>query len=165
MPSIQGRTFDKVLFLQSLGYALDEVATLCAARSLLRDDGELIISRAHPIRFAVERSERDNIGLGDAYHVTGAYSYRSGWNAEVSLTHATDTFSSMVNSLVTAGFWIEEISVPKLTEEQKESSSRSRPGLPATWASPSSGPIPAPAHRRAGIVRQPFPILPNLGLR
>jgi hypothetical protein len=26
----------------------------------------------------------------------------------------------MVNSLVTAGFWIEEISEPKLSEEQKE---------------------------------------------
>lgn len=36
------------------------------------------------------------------------------------MTHATDTFSSMVNSLVTAGFWIEEISEPKLTAEQKE---------------------------------------------
>lgn len=73
MPSIEGRTFDKVLFLQPLGYALDQVvATLRTARSLLRDDGELIISRAHPIRFAVERSERDNIGLGDAYHATDA---------------------------------------------------------------------------------------------
>lgn len=120
LPSIQGRTFDKVLFLQSLGYAADQVATLRAARSLLRDDGVLIISQAHPIRFAVERAERDNIGLGDAYHAAEPYSYRSGWNAEVSLTHATDTFSSMVNSLVSAGFWIEEISEPKLTEEQKE---------------------------------------------
>jgi SAM-dependent methyltransferase len=142
LPSVQGRTFDKVLFLQSLRYAIDQVATLRAARSLLRDDGVLIISRAHPIRFAVKRSERDNIGLGDAYHTTAPYSYRSGWNAEVSLTHATDTFSSMVNSLVTAGFWIEEISEPKLSEEQKESSPRSRPGLPDTWASSSSGPAP-----------------------
>jgi SAM-dependent methyltransferase len=120
LPSVQGRTFDKILFLQSLGYAADQVATLRATRSLLRDDGVLIISRAHPIRFAVERAERDTIGLGDAYHATAPYSYPSGWNAAVSLTHATDTFSSMVNSLVTAGFWIEEISEPKLTEEQKE---------------------------------------------
>jgi SAM-dependent methyltransferase len=120
VPSVQGRTFDKVLFLQSLGYAADQVATLRAARSLVRDDGVLIVSRAHPIRFAVERSERDNIGLGDAYHATDPYSYQSGWNTEVSLTHATDTFSSMVNSLVAAGFWIEKISEPKLSEEQKE---------------------------------------------
>jgi SAM-dependent methyltransferase len=138
LPSVQGRIFDKVLLLQSLGYAADQVATLRATRSLLRDDGVLIISRAHPIRFAVERAERDDIGLGDAYHATDPYSYRSGWNAEVS----TDTFSSMINSLGTAGFWIEEISEPKLTEEYKESSPRRRPGLPATWASSSSEPAP-----------------------
>jgi hypothetical protein len=61
------------------------MATLRATRSLLRDDGVLIIS-PHLIRFAIERAER--------------------------LTHG--------HSLVAAGFWIEEISEPQLTAEQKE---------------------------------------------
>jgi SAM-dependent methyltransferase len=116
---VQGRQFDAVLFLQSLGYAADQLRTLRAARSLLRDDGVLVVSRAHPIRFAVERAERDGLELGDAYHSTEGYSYPSHWNPEITLTHATDTFSSMHNALVEAGFRVERIVEPQLSEEKK----------------------------------------------
>jgi SAM-dependent methyltransferase len=117
---LEDRTFDLILFLQSLAYASDQVATLRAARSLLRDDGVLIVSRAHPFRFAVERAERHGIPFGDAYHSAAPYSYQSRWNSEVSLTHATDTFSAMVNSLVMAGFRIERVLEPQMSEEQKQ---------------------------------------------
>lgn len=118
-PAVRDRRFDVILFLQSLGYATDQLRTLRDARSLLRDDGVLVVSRAHPVRFAVERAERDGLELGDAYHSTEVYSYPAGWNPEVSLTHATDTFSSMYNTLVEAGFRVERIVEPRLSEEKK----------------------------------------------
>ncbi|GAA3104662.1 SAM-dependent methyltransferase [Kribbella aluminosa] len=78
--TLQGRRFDVVLFLQSLAYARDRVRTLRAVRSLMTDGGVLVVSMAHPIRYAVERSERDGTGIGDAYHAVGPYSYPSRWN-------------------------------------------------------------------------------------
>jgi SAM-dependent methyltransferase len=39
MSGLVGRTFDRILFLQSFGYAKDPVATLQAARAMLTDDG------------------------------------------------------------------------------------------------------------------------------
>ena len=119
VPEIQGRRFDVVLFLQSLSYATDQARTLRAAHDVLRPDGLLVVTRAHPMRFAVERAERDGIELGDAYHSTEPYEYQSRWNPEISLTHATDTFSAMHNTLVDAGFQIERIVEPQLSEEKK----------------------------------------------
>lgn len=48
----------------------------------------LVVTRVHPIRFAVERAERDGIELGDAYDSMEPYSYQSRWNPELTLTHA-----------------------------------------------------------------------------
>lgn len=120
-PAVQGRRFDAILFLQTLAYATDQLKTLRDARSLLRDDGVLVVSRAHPVRFAVERAERDGLELGDAYHSTEVYSYPAQWNPEVTLTHATDPFSSMHNTLVEAGFRVERIVEPQLSDEKKVS--------------------------------------------
>jgi SAM-dependent methyltransferase len=119
IPALNGRRFDVVLFLQSLAYAQDRGRTLRAVRSLLADDGVLVVSMAHPIRWAVERSERDGLGLGDAYHTVGAYSYPSRWNEDVTLTHTTDTFSSIHNSLTDSGFLVERVLEPQLSEEKK----------------------------------------------
>jgi 2-polyprenyl-3-methyl-5-hydroxy-6-metoxy-1,4-benzoquinol methylase len=118
-PLVQGRRFDVIVFLQSLGYARDQTSTLQAARSLLRDDGVLVVSRAHPIRFAVERAESEGIPLGDAYHAATPPAYASSWNPEIQLTHSADTFAGMVNTLVRAGFWIEQILEPQLSEENR----------------------------------------------
>lgn len=120
IPALDGRRFDVVLFLQCLAYAQDRGRTLRTARSLLTDDGVLVVSMAHPIRWAVERSERDAIGLGDAYHTVGPYSYPSRWNEDVTITHTTDTFSSIHNSLTDNGFRVEQVLEPQLSEEKKQ---------------------------------------------
>jgi SAM-dependent methyltransferase len=120
VPELQDRRFDTILFLQCLAYAEDRVKTLQAARSLLRDDGVLVVSMAHPIRYAVERAERDGVELGDAYHSAGQYSYQSRWNPQITLTHATDTFSSLCNPFVEAGFRVERILEPQLPDEKKQ---------------------------------------------
>lgn len=119
LDALRGRRFDVVLFLQSLAYARDRARTLHAVRSMMNDDGVLVVSMAHPIRYAVERSERDGVGIGDAYHAVGLYSYPSLWNPEITLTHTTDTFSTIHNSLTAGGFRVEEVLEPQLSEENK----------------------------------------------
>ncbi|MEU8226342.1 methyltransferase [Kribbella sp. NPDC048915] len=118
--SLTGRRFDVVLFLQTLAYARDRGRTLRTVRSMLADDGVLVVSMAHPIRWAVERSERDGMGLGDAYHAVGPISYPSRWNPEVTLTHTTDTFSSIHNALTDNGFRVERVLEPQLSKEKQE---------------------------------------------
>ena len=110
--------FDRVLFLSSLGYADDEVSTLLAARRLLRPGGVIVVARANPVRYAVERSERDGCGLGTAYHDSKPWSYRSGWDASVVLIHRTNTFSDMINSFCAAGLRVTGCDEPWLSPEQ-----------------------------------------------
>lgn len=118
VPAIQGKQFDIVLFLQSLGYARDQVATLNAARLMTRDDGLLVVTRAHPMRFAVERSEKEQTPLGEAY-TGGRTSYGAAWNPEIEVSHSVETFADMVNNLVDAGFVIDRVVEPQLTDEQR----------------------------------------------
>ncbi|MFD3405092.1 methyltransferase [Kribbella sp. NPDC058693] len=118
--ALEGRRFDLVVFLQSLAYARDRDRTLRAVRSLLTEDGVLVVSMAHPIRWAVERSEREGIGLGEAYHAVGPYSYPSLWDRDVTITHTTDTFSSIHNSLTDNGFVVERVLEPQLSEEKQQ---------------------------------------------
>ena len=61
----RGRTFNRILFLQSIGYAQDPVRTLKAARGMLADDGFLLVTRTHPIPYAVERAEATGTTLGE----------------------------------------------------------------------------------------------------
>ncbi|MFF1817482.1 class I SAM-dependent methyltransferase [Kribbella sp. NPDC058245] len=119
IPELAGRTFDVVLFLQSLAYAKDRARTLRTVRSVIAEDGVLVISMAHPLRYAVERAERDGVGIGEAYHSAGPYSYPSRWNPEITLTHTTDTFASIHNPLVVAGFRVDQVLEPQLPEELK----------------------------------------------
>ncbi|MEV6266360.1 class I SAM-dependent methyltransferase [Kribbella sp. NPDC051936] len=118
--ALDGHRFDVVLFLQSLAYAQDRGRTLRAVRSLIADDGVLVVSMAHPIRWAVERSAQEGIALGDAYHTVGPYSYPSRWNPDITITHTTDTFSSIHNALTDSGFRVEHILEPQLSDENKE---------------------------------------------
>jgi SAM-dependent methyltransferase len=117
--ALAGRRFDVVVFLQSLAYARDRARTLRTVRSLMAEDGVLVVSMAHPIRYAVERSERDGVGIGDAYHAVGPYSYPSLWNPEITITHTTDTFSSIHNSLTGNGFRVDQVLEPQLSDENK----------------------------------------------
>ena len=64
VPGIAGRTFDRILFLQSFGYARDPVGTLQAAREMLAEDGFILLTRTHPIRYAIERTEPVRPGSG-----------------------------------------------------------------------------------------------------
>ncbi|MFC7624622.1 class I SAM-dependent methyltransferase [Microlunatus sp. GCM10028923] len=118
-PALRGRRFDIVTALMSLGYARDTVATLKAIREALRPGGHVVIARAHPLRFAVERSEQQGIGLGDAYHQTSPVTYQAGWNAEVTLTHRAETFGAMINDLSEAGLYVDRVVEPQLSEEAR----------------------------------------------
>ncbi len=115
---LSGR-FDVVLLLNALGYADDELATLRAIRALIEDDGVFVLARAHPLRFAVERSESTGVELGEAYHDRSPFSYTSNWDGKTTLAHRTATFGDTVNRLVDAGFWIDRVVEPTLTEEQR----------------------------------------------
>ena len=53
IPAIEGRSFDRVMFLQSFGYAQDSIKTLKVARSLLTDDGFILLSRTQPGSYAM----------------------------------------------------------------------------------------------------------------
>ncbi len=45
LPELAGRTFDRISFLQSFGYAKDPVYTLRAARAMLNHDGFILLTR------------------------------------------------------------------------------------------------------------------------
>jgi SAM-dependent methyltransferase len=115
---LSGR-FDVVLLLNALGYADDELVTLRAIRALIEDDGVFILARAHPVRFAVERSESTGVELGAAYHDRSPFSYTSNWDGKTTLAHRTATFGDTVNRLVEAGFWIDRVLEPTLSKEQR----------------------------------------------
>jgi SAM-dependent methyltransferase len=48
--AVRERRFDRILFLQSFGYATHPVATLHQARRLLAEDGFILPTRTHPVR-------------------------------------------------------------------------------------------------------------------
>lgn len=110
--------FDVVLLLNALGYSDDELVTLRAIRRLITDDGVFVLARAHPLRFAAERSESTGEHLVAAYHDRSPVSYISHWDGETTLNHRAATFGDTVNQLVDAGFWIDRILEPTLTDEQ-----------------------------------------------
>jgi SAM-dependent methyltransferase len=116
---LEGRKFDRVMFLQSFGYAADPVRTLRDARSMLSDDGFILLTRTHPIRYAVERTEQNGTSLGEEYFTTEDYSYRSGWNDSITLTKRPFTIADLLNSFSDAGLWIEHTVEPQLPEEAR----------------------------------------------
>lgn len=120
VPLLAGRTFDRILFLQSIGYASDPVRTLQTARRMLADDGFILLTRTHPIRYAVERAEQNGTTLGEEYYSTAPYSYvHSGWNDQVTLTKRTYTVSDLLNLFSAAGLWIEAAIEPQLSEDAR----------------------------------------------
>jgi SAM-dependent methyltransferase len=120
VPVLAGRTFDRILFLQSIGYANDPVRTLRAARKMLADDGFILLTRTHPIRWAVERAEQNGTTLGEEYYSTAPYTYsHNAWNDQVSLTKRVYTVSDLLNLFSAAGLWIEAAVEPQLSEDAR----------------------------------------------
>ena len=119
MPGLAARTFDRIVFLQSFGYAKDPVRTLRAARALLADDGFMVLTKTHPIRYAVEQAEQKGTSLGEEYFSAASFSYRSGWNDQITLTKRPYTVSDLINVFSAAGLWIETAIEPQLPEDAR----------------------------------------------
>ncbi len=117
LPELSGRTFDRILFLQSFGYAKDPVHTLRAARAMLNQDGFILLTRTQPIRYALARAEQNGTTLGEEYFSKADYTYRTGWHEHIALTKRAYTMSDLLNVFSTAGLWIETVIEPQLTEE------------------------------------------------
>jgi SAM-dependent methyltransferase len=119
LPELMGRTFDRILFLQAFGYAEDPVRTLQAARAMLSEDGFILLTKTHPIRYAVEQAERNGTSLGAEYFSADEFSYRTGWSERVSLTKRRYMVSDLVNVFSAAGLWIEAAVEPQLSEDAR----------------------------------------------
>lgn len=119
VPEIAEHEFDRILFLQSFGYAQDPVGILRRARSLLSDDGFILLTRTQPIRYALQRAEENGTLVGDEYFASGEFSYASGWNDQVTMTKQRYTTSNLLNTFAQAGLWIEAATEPHLSDEQK----------------------------------------------
>ncbi|WP_127506011.1 class I SAM-dependent methyltransferase [Actinoplanes solisilvae] len=117
VPELQGRTFDRILFLQSFGYAKDPVHTLRAAQTMLNQNGFILLTRTQPIRYAVEQAERNGTTLGEEYFSEADYTYRSRWNESISLTKRAYTMSDLLNVFSAARLWIETVVEPQLDDE------------------------------------------------
>lgn len=118
VPGLAGRRFDRIMFLQSFGYAKDPVRTLRTTQTLLADDGFILLTRTQPIRYAIERAEQNGTSLGEEYFSTDSFSYRhSGWNNEVALTKRPYTMSDLINVFSSAGLWIETAVEPQMSDD------------------------------------------------
>jgi SAM-dependent methyltransferase len=117
--ALAGRRFDRIMFLQSFGYASDPVRTLREARAMLTDDGFILLTRTQPIRYALERAERNGTSLGEEYSSRGVYSYRSSWNDQITLSKLPYTMSDLLNVFSAAGLWIETTVEPQLSEDAR----------------------------------------------
>ncbi len=119
LPSLAGRTFDRILFLQTFGYAIDPLRTLKAARALLSHGGFILLSRTQPIRYALERAERNGTSLGEEYFSDRPFTSASSWNQQITLTKRPYTMSDMINQFSAAGLWIETVEEPRLSDEAR----------------------------------------------
>ena len=118
VPEISSRKFDRIMFLQSFGYASDPVRTLKAARRMLTEGGFILLTRTQPVRYALERAEENGTSLGEEYFSTApTYTYRSGWNDQITLTKRPYTMSDLLNVFSAAGLWIEITVEPHLSED------------------------------------------------
>jgi SAM-dependent methyltransferase len=115
---LEDRKFDRIMFLQSFGYAFDPVRTLRTARGMLAEDGFILLTRTQPVRYALDRAEQNGTSLGEEYFSTApTYSYRSGWNDQITLTKRPYTMSDLINVFSAAGLWIEAAIEPQLSKD------------------------------------------------
>lgn len=121
VPELAGRRFDRILFLQSFGYAADGVKALQTAREMLTKDGFILLTRTQPIRYAIERAEQNGTSLGEEYFATESFAYRhQNWNDQVTLTKRPYTMSDLLNTFSAAGLWIETALEPQMPAEAAE---------------------------------------------
>lgn len=120
-PGLSGRRFDRILFLQSFGYAKDPVHALKTACSMLTDGGFILLTRTNPIRYAIERSEENGTSLGEEYWSTESFSYsHRNWDNAVTLTKRPYTVADLLNIFSAAGLWIEAAVEPQMSAEVGE---------------------------------------------
>lgn len=118
LPGMTGRRFDRVLFLQSFGYATDPVHALRVAASMLTDAGFILLTRTQPVRYAIERAEQNGTSLGQEYFATESFAYRhANWDENVTLTKRPYTMSDLLNTFSAAELWIETTVEPQLSAE------------------------------------------------
>ncbi len=117
---LAGRKFDRILFLQSFGYAKNPVRVLQEARSMLTVDGFILLTKTQPLRYAVERSEKNGTSLGEEYFSTNKFSYVSNWNDHITLTKRPYTISDLINVFSAAGLWIDTAIEPQLSDIQRQ---------------------------------------------
>jgi SAM-dependent methyltransferase len=121
VPGLAGRRFDRILFLQSFGYAADPVRALRIAREMLTEDGFILLTRTQPIRYAIERAEQNGTSLGEEYFATEPFAYKHpNWNDQVTLTKRPYTMSDLLNTFSAAGLWIETAVEPQMPAEAAE---------------------------------------------
>lgn len=118
---LAGRRFDRILFLQSFGYAADRVEALRTAREMLTDDGFILLTRTQPVRYAIERAEQNGTSLGEEYFATESFDYtHRNWNDQVTLTKKPYTMADLLNTFSAAGLWIETAVEPQMPAEAAE---------------------------------------------
>jgi SAM-dependent methyltransferase len=118
VPGLEGRRFDRILFLQSFGYAADPVRALRIARDMLTEDGFILLTRTQPVRYALERAEQRGTTLGEEYFSTDAFDYQHrGWDERVTLTKRPYTMSDLLNTFSAADLWIETTVEPRMPAE------------------------------------------------
>ena len=121
VPGLAGPRFDRILFLQSFGYAADGVKALETARGMLSEDGFILLTRTQPVRYAIERAEQNGTTLGEEYFATESFTYRHrSWDDQVTLTKRPYTMSDLLNTFSAAGLWIEEAVEPQMPPEAAE---------------------------------------------
>lgn len=118
VPGLAGRRFDRILFLQSFGYAADGVEALRTAREMLAEDGFILLTRTQPVRYAIERAEQNGTSLGEEYFATESFAYKHrNWNDQVTLTKRPYTMADLLNTFSAAGLWIETAVEPQMPAE------------------------------------------------
>ena len=119
IPALEGRSFDRIMFLQSFGYAQDSIETLKMTRSLLTADGFILLTRTQPVSYALKRAEKNGTSLGEEYFSTREFSYPSNWNDNITLTKRPYTMSDLLNIFSAAGLWVEVVMEPQLSESDR----------------------------------------------
>ncbi|KQV65092.1 hypothetical protein ASC64_14945 [Nocardioides sp. Root122] len=121
VPGLETRRFDRILFLQSFGYAKDPLHALRVARDMLTDDGFILLTRTQPVRYAIERAEQNGTTIGEEYFSTKRFSYQHrNWDDQVTLTKVPYTMSDLLNTFSDAGLWIERTVEPYMSAEAAE---------------------------------------------
>ena len=122
VPSVAGRQFDRILFLQSFGYAKDPVRSAADGTDDVQGrDGFILLTRTQPIRYAIERAEQNGTSLGEEYFSTDSFSYRDrNWNEHITLTKRPYTMSDLINVFSAARMWIDATVEPQLSAEVRQ---------------------------------------------